>query len=258
MSERQAAEAVVQFDGVSFSYGERPVLQDVTFTLRRGEFVAVLGPNGGGKTTLLRLILGLLEPASGSIHVFGSSPREAGDRLGYVPQYLRFDPRFPVQVLDVVLMGRLGPGRAGFYRAADREAARGALAAVGVEELAGRSFAELSGGQRQRVLIARALACRPELLLLDEPTANVDRVAERMLQELLSELGRRLTVRLVSHDVGFVTRAVSWCLCVNRTVLVHPTAELDGTLVSAFYGAPMQVVRHERVAAQPRASGTRE
>jgi zinc transport system ATP-binding protein len=142
-------------------------------------------------------------------------------------------------------MGRLGNLYTGPYRAADREAALQALEEVGLADLCNRSFSDLSGGQRQRVLIARSLASQPELLLLDEPTANVDRAAEARLYELLQELNRRLTILMASHDVGFVTKFVKQCLCVNRNVILHPTAKLDGGIIRELYGSEMAVVRHD-------------
>jgi len=142
-------------------------------------------------------------------------------------------------------MGRLGNLRTGPYRNSDREAALEALEEAGLAQLGSRPFSDLSGGQRQRVLIARALASKPELLLLDEPTANVDRTAETKLYELLRKLNRRLTILMASHDVGFVTKFVKQCLCVNRNVILHPTAKLDGGIIAELYGSEMAVVRHD-------------
>jgi len=240
-----AAAPVVEFRGVSFSYTGDPVLQQVSFEVRAGEFVSAVGPNGGGKTTLLRLILGTARPNAGEVRVFGGPPERARSRVGYVPQYARFDPLFPVTVLDVVRMGRVGNFATGPYRRQDREAAQEALATVGLSELRRRPFSALSGGQRQRVLIARALATHPELLLLDEPTASVDRAATAKLYELLVELARRLTILLVSHDTGVVSRFVSGVLCVNRTVAKHPVSRLTGQMLSELYGVDIALVRHD-------------
>ena len=209
------------------------------------DLVSMIGPNGGGKTTLFRLLLGLLKPTQGTIRIFGQPPERSRTRMGYVPQAARFDPRFPISVKDVVAMGRLGNLPAGPYRAADRRAVLEALEEADLTDLRNRAFADLSGGQRQRVLIARALASRPELLLLDEPTANLDRTAEARLYELLRRLNQRLTILMASHDVGFVTRFVKQCLCVNRTVILHPTATLDGGVIRALYGSEMVLVQHD-------------
>jgi zinc transport system ATP-binding protein len=230
---------------VSFSYNGEPVLSRVYFKIFPLDLVSLIGPNGGGKTTLFRLLLGLIKPDRGTIKIFGQHPERARTRIGYVPQYARFDPSFPISVRDVVTMGRLGNLRTGPYRNSDREAALEALDEVDMVDLGGRPFADLSGGQRQRVLIARALASRPELLLLDEPTANVDRTAEAKLYELLRGLNQRLTILMASHDVGFVTKFVKQCLCVNRNVILHPTAKLDGGIIAELYGSEMAVVRHD-------------
>jgi zinc transport system ATP-binding protein len=237
--------AIISFQGVDFSYNSDPILKDVNLEIHPGEFVSIIGPNGGGKTSLLLLALGMLRPNRGTVQVFGRAPERERSRLGYVPQFTRFDPLFPVTVYDVVQMGRLGRFWTGPYRKEDREAALAALQQVGLGELRRRSFAELSGGQRQRVLIARALATEPEILLLDEPTANVDRLATDKLYELLVDLNQRLTVVLVSHDLGIVSRFVSSVVCVNKTVLTHPVSELTGEMIRDLYGGEIALVRHD-------------
>ena len=237
--------AIISFKDVDFYYNSDPILKDVNMEIHPGEFVSIIGPNGGGKTSLLLLALGMLRPNRGTVQVFGRAPERERSRLGYVPQFTRFDPLFPVTVYDVVQMGRLGRFWTGPYRKEDREAALAALEQVGLGELRRRSFAELSGGQRQRVLIARALATEPEILLLDEPTANVDRLATDKLYELLVDLNQRLTVVLVSHDLGIVSRFVSSVVCVNKTVLTHPVSELTGEMIRDLYGGEIALVRHD-------------
>jgi len=236
---------LVVFDGVTFSYDDVPIVEDVGFTIADRQFISIVGPNGGGKTTLLKLMLGLLAPACGRIEVCGLPPVKARPCIGYMPQHLQFDPQFPVTVLDVVLMGRLGNGaRFGPYRRGDHDVAREALRRLGMEDLHARPFPALSGGQRQRVLIARALAAQPALLLLDEPTANVDPAMESELFELLHDLSQSIAVVVVSHDLGFVSQYVQRVVCVNRRVMVHATAAVTGEVISALYGADMRMVRH--------------
>jgi len=228
-----------------FSYDGHPVLEDVNLSIPQGDFVSVVGPNGGGKTTLLKLVLGLLRPSQGEVRVFGAPPEQARPRIGYMPQQAQLDPQFPATVMDVALMGRLGHGRTfGPYSKKDKEIVSGALDQVGLYDLRKKAFSSISGGQRQRLLIARALACQPDLLLLDEPTANLDQVMEGDLYELLQTLNQRLTVVMVSHDIGFVSEVVKSVICVKRKVLMHPTTEITGEIINEIYGSPMRMVRH--------------
>lgn len=241
-----AAEAAIDVRGVSFGYDEDLVLSDVSLTLPRGDFACMIGPNGGGKTTLLKLMLGLLTPQRGEIRVLGLPPVSARRRIGYVPQYAQYDASFPVAVSDVVLMGRPRGGRwFGEGARHDRAAVASALAEVGLAEFGDRPFAALSGGQRQRVLIARALACEPELLLLDEPTSNLDQRVEDEFYALLQHLNARLTIVLVSHDLSVVSKFVKTAVCVNRSIMVHQTGALTGDAIAALYGHSVRMVRHD-------------
>ncbi len=240
-----AAEPVIELRGVTFTYAGPPAVENVNLTIRRCEFVGLVGPNGGGKSTLLKLALGLIQPDRGTVRLLGVPPAEARKRVGYMPQSALLDPRFPVTVMDVVLMGRLGRSRAlGMHGRTDVQIAAQALEEVGLLDCRRRSFAALSGGQRQRVLIARALACEPEMLLLDEPTANLDMRVEEQLYELLRRLNERLTIVLVSHDVGFVSQFVTRVVCVNRTVQVHTTSQVTGEVISELYGHDVRMVHH--------------
>ena len=245
---------VIELRDVSFAYNGSPVLENVNFVVRPREAVCIVGPNGGGKTTLLKLILGLLQPSSGEVRVLGQPPRAVRLRMGYMPQQVQHDMQFPATVMDIVLMGRLGRpglrGAFGWYGPDDRRAAWNALEKVGMEGMSRRPLATLSGGQRQRALIARALCSEPELLLLDEPTANVDSLIEARLFEILREINRRLTVVVVSHDLGFVSNLVESVVCVNRRAVVHPTSQLTGELIQEIYGGDVRMVRHSDVVCQ--------
>ncbi len=246
-------EAIIAIEGLTFRYDGVPVLEDVNLTINEKEFVWVVGPNGGGKTTLLKLVLGLLRPTRGMVRVFGQSPERARPRLGYMPQQVQLDPLFPVDVMGIVLMGRLGNGvRWGLHRRQDKEAAEQALREVGLWEKHGHSFSALSGGQQRRLLIARALACKPDLLLLDEPTANLDLAVEEELFELLRKLNQRLTIVMVSHDPAFVSQFVERVVCVNRKVAVHPTSEMEEETMNELYGRQVRMVRHDQYNANGR------
>jgi len=224
-------EIAVQFDSVSFAYGDVPVLENVSFHIHRGEFAALVGPNGSGKTTVLKLMLGLEQPASGRITLFGGIQSVANrqtvwrNRLGYVPQHPPADHSFPVSVRDVVRMGLLRPARG--YNAGAKAAVDEAMEQTGVAELAAKSWRALSGGQRRRVLVARALAARPELLILDEPTAHMDTESEARLFETLGKLKGGATILIVTHDMDFVSALTGRVLCLGdnahqRGIVQHP------------------------------------
>jgi len=240
---------VIELRGVGFSFGDAPVLSDIDLTIAAREFVGLVGPNAGGKSTLLKLILGLLVPQTGHIRVLGVPPRQARGRLGYVPQYPTFARDFPISVEQVVLMGRLGFGRGlgpqlGWYRAADRAAARLALTEVEALDLAARRIGTLSGGQLQRVLLARALVSDPQILILDEPTANIDQRMEGDIFELLARLKARLTILVVSHDIAFISAYVDRVACLNRTLIAHDTTAIDGDLIHRLYPGAVRAVAH--------------
>lgn len=236
---------VVRIENLYFSYDEIPILSDVNLTIHHLDSICIVGPNGGGKTTLIKCILGLLSPSRGSITVFDTTPEHAHLRMGYVPQYANFDPSFPVSVMEVVCMGRLGSSVSGRYSAKDKAMAVAALEKVDLSAYASHSFTALSGGQRQRVLIARALATECDLLILDEPTANIDHTAESRFFDLLTELNKKMTILMVTHEVGFASTFFERIACVNNTVVIHPTSELTGELIQNMYGGDLQMIRHD-------------
>ena len=244
-------EDVITISNLEFAYeAGKPVLSQVNLSIKRDELTCIVGPNGGGKTTLLNLMLGLLTPVSGTITVLGSSPLKARAKIGYMPQSFTLDPNFPITALEVVLMGRLKRRFWGRYSAADRRIAHDALARIELADCADLTFSELSGGQRQRVLIARALATEPELLLLDEPTASVDPRFQDEFYAILSQLSKNMAIIIVSHDISFVSRHVDSVLCVNRQVHIHPTAAFDTTPIGDIYNHNVNLIRHDRCTAE--------
>jgi len=239
-SSDRADAVVAEARDLSFRYQKPLVLEDVTFQIQEGESLCVIGPNGGGKSTLLKLMLGLLEPTGGELCILGKPPVKARCEVGYVPQALRFDPLYPVSALDIVLMGCLDQLGIGRYSKACREVAMNALDEVALADLSKRSFSDLSGGQRQRVLIARALASEPRLLLLDEPTANIDLSVEAQLLETLSLLREKMTILLVTHDLDLVSAVGDSVLCVNHRIHRH-SLPLSGEMVKEIYSGVHRV-----------------
>ena len=242
---------IIDIRDLNFSYNRQPVLQDVNLDIKAGDFMAMIGPNGGGKTTLLKLMLGLLSADCGRILVLGKSPHEASHRIGYVPQDVHINQDFPVSVLDVVLMGKLKPGR-GWSRHSreDRIAALQALGKVEMTDFHSRRIGELSGGQLQRVFVARALVTEPELLFLDEPTASIDTKGQREFYALLKELNQTITIIVVSHDLMVVSGYVKSVACVNQRLHYHGHAELTGEMIELMYhctaeeACPVELIAH--------------
>lgn len=237
---------VITVSGVSFSYDGPPALEGVTLEVMDGEILGIVGPNGGGKSTLLKIILGLLKPDRGKVAVFGRPPEEGRREIGYVPQSTVFPRDFPISVEEAVLLGRLGRTRfIGGYSRRDREAASEAMEKTAVLDLRRRRLGDLSGGQLQRVLIARALASRPRILILDEPTAHMDLRVEEDIFELLKELNAAMTIVVVSHDVGFISHYVTRAACLNRSLICHQTVEISQQTMDKLYGAPVRIIHHD-------------
>ena len=235
---------LVCFKKVSLSYGPNEVLRDADFDIESGDPLCVVGPNGGGKTTLLKLILGLIKPDSGSISVLGTTPVQARPNVGYMPQMLQFDSKFPITVKEVIGIGLLRPGAMGIGRSDTSPEIAEAMVAVGIETRSDEQFSSLSGGQKQRALIARAMVSKPSLLLLDEPTANLDLTLEDKLLETLLQFHPDMKIVMVSHDLGFVSGAVKQVLCVNQSVHTHPTESISAELIEELYGSSPRRILH--------------
>ncbi len=232
---------VIQFQNVNFAYDHSVVLEDVSFSVEEEEFFGIIGPNAGGKSTLLKLILGLYKPTSGSVKVFGNSPEKERGRIGYVPQHPGFNRDFPITVKEVVSLGQLGTYMPAQLAAHHFETA---MTAVNLDEIADNKIATLSGGQLQRVLIGRALACAPEILILDEPTANIDIPTEENIFGLLKKYNEHMTIIVVSHDIAFISGYVDRVACLHQTLVCHRTEEISGKTIEDLYGASMKMIDH--------------
>jgi len=208
---------IVEITDLCFSYSGKEVLHSIDLSVNEKDFVAVIGPNGGGKTTLLKLVLGLLKPTRGSIKIRNRPPHSNDTTVGYVPQQIDHNLSFPATALDIVLMGKHNPDRRRFFgdSKGDRQDAMEALDKMGIAPFADRKITDLSGGQRQRILIARALVSNPELLVLDEPTASIDTKGQTDFYNLLKELNESLTILMVSHDLLTISSYAKSIACVN-------------------------------------------
>ncbi len=243
--------AIIEIKDLAFAYGGEAVLEDVNLSVRQEDFTAIIGPNGGGKTTLLKLVLGLLTPVKGTIRVDGKSPQKASPCIGYVPQNVHTNQSFPITAIDVVLMGKLDPKKRLSRRsAANRREALAALERLEMAAYADEKIGMLSGGQRQRVFIARALVARPKLLLLDEPTASIDTKGQADFYRLLKDLNQDITVLVVSHDLLVISRYVKSVACVNKKLHYHDHPEITGDMLETMYPCtveelcPVELVAH--------------
>ncbi len=226
-------------------YKGSPVIRGVSLKVARDDFIGIIGPNGGGKTTLLKAILGLIKPMEGEVKVFGSPPEKARSRIGYVPQYATFDEDYPITVREVVQMGRRSEKK--FYErysTRDREKTKEVLAKVEMSEYEDEPVSELSGGQKQRVFIARALVSSPELLLLDEPTASVDRKLEKGIYALLRELNEDIAIVVVTHDIGVLSSYITKVACLSGELYSSDEPYLKKDMLEEAYQCPVELITH--------------
>jgi zinc transport system ATP-binding protein len=240
-----ADKEVVRLEDVWVQYNGIPILEGINLAIEQDDFLGIIGPNGGGKTTLLKIILGLISPSRGKVSVLGKPPEKSRSKIGYVPQHNLFDRDFPISVGDVVLMGRYG--KSGLFRrysGEDRRATQDALQTVGMLDYKERQMGKLSGGELQRIFIARALVAEPKLLLLDEPTASVDPAMQTEFYELLEKLKKQMAIVLVSHDISAVSIYVDKLACLNRQLHYHGSKEITPEILEATYKCPVQMIAH--------------
>jgi zinc transport system ATP-binding protein len=236
---------VVELKEVWLRFGDKIILEDVNLILEEHDFLGIIGPNGGGKTTLLKIILGLIQPTHGDVKVFDASPYEMRKIVGYVPQIRHFDIEFPIKVGEIVKTGRLGPNKFFHrYNTEDMEIVDEALREVEMIDFKDQPISDLSGGEVQRVLIARALALKPQLLLLDEPTASIDKRLDTKLWESLNILKKKITIILVTHDISAVSIYVDKIACLNRKLFYQGTKEITAEMWEETYHCPVDMIAH--------------
>jgi len=236
---------VISIRNLWAGYEHEQVLEDINLSVYEGDFIGLIGPNGGGKTTLIRVLLGLLSPAQGEVQIMGRSVQEGRRAVGYVPQVVNFDRDFPIRVWDVARMGRLGHRRLlQRYTTEDNTLVAEALRKVEMFNLRKRPIGELSSGQRQRVYIARALASQPKILLLDEPTSNVDPQVSNSIYELLQQLNEEVTILLISHDMSAISAYVKSVGCLNRRLFYHGGKEITSQMLEQAYQCPIDLIAH--------------
>jgi zinc transport system ATP-binding protein len=236
---------LLEMKSLSVSYGNNIALQDAELKVFDNDFIGVIGPNGGGKTTLLKVILGLVKPVKGKI-VFDQE-LQGSNKIGYLPQISTGDNSFPVTVKDVILSGlMIRKGLITMMSIQDRKKAGQVIEELGLAELANSSLSELSGGQLQRIFLGRAVIGDPRLLLLDEPGNFVDTNFENDFYEKLRVLNRRMAIMMVSHDVGTISAHIKSFACVNRHLHYHPSSEITNEQLLA-YGCPIQLITHGEV-----------
>ena len=239
------SEKALEIKDLSAGYEGEIIIKDIDLDIDHGEFFGLIGPNGGGKSTLLKAILGLIEPIKGSIRIYGKPPVSGRKFIGYVPQYSTFDKDFPINVKNVVMMGRRrNKGLKPWYSRKDFDVVKDSLSQVNMLEYMDRHIDALSGGQKQRVFIARALATSPRMLLLDEPTASVDAQVEESIYKLLTDLNKEITIILVTHDIGVISSYVSTVACLNKHMFSNNDRMITSEMLEEAYQCPVDLIAH--------------
>lgn len=245
MNEKSIVKPLIHLNKISFSYSGTPVLENVDLKIHENDFIGVIGPNGGGKTTLLKLILGLLSPATGKIYFREDLPRHKRP-IGYLPQVKHLDRKFPITVLDVVRSGSMMRPYPFKSHAEEKREAMRLLDETGISQIYNKAIGELSGGQMQRAFLCRALISDPKVLILDEPDSFVDTHFEGELYDRLKSLNEKMAIVLVSHDVGTISMYVKTIACVNKTLHYHPSNQITMEDL-AVYNCPLQIITHGEI-----------
>lgn len=238
-------EKIIELKNIVAGYEDEVILKSVNLSIFQNDFIGVIGPNGGGKTTLVKVIIGLLKPFSGEIiYPPDENRNQSGKLIGYLPQISKTDNKFPISVIDVVLSGLASEKNIfGKTTKADKEKALTLLTNTGIAHLAAKNIGELSGGQLQRVFLCRAIIADPKLLILDEPNTYVDNQFESELYKTLRELNTKMAIMIVSHDVGTITWFVKTIACVNRELHYHASNTISREQLAA-YNCPIQIIAH--------------
>ena len=237
----------LKIDSLSAGYDDNIVLQDINLTVYKKDFLGVIGPNGSGKTTLIKVILGLIKPVRGEISFFNNK-KNTSHSIGYLPQKKIIDYKFPISVFDVVSSG-LSFKTSIFSKHlfhSDKNKIEELLTKLKISHLKKKSIGELSGGQAQRVFLCRALASDPQLLILDEPDTFIDKTFSRSFYEILKELNKKMTIILVSHDIGIISSYVKNIACINRTLHYHPSGKVTTKLLEN-YNCPVDIIAHGKI-----------
>ena len=236
---------LINIDNIVAGFDNKIVLHDVSLDIWENDFLGIIGPNGGGKTTLLKIILGLLKPKSGSVRYFDGEKEVSSLKIGYLPQMNKIDKKFPISVREVVLSGLMAEKpRFRDFTAEQKQRAEEVISQMGLQELAKRAIGDLSGGQLQRVLLGRSMVSRPKVLILDEPNSYVDKRFESHFYNLLEEISKESSIILVSHDIGTVLSMVKNIACINETLHYHSGADISAEWLENKYACPIELVGH--------------
>jgi zinc transport system ATP-binding protein len=240
------SEIAIHIENLSVNYGQTIAISNISMDVEEGQFLGIMGPNGGGKSTFLKSILGLIPITSGNIQIYGNKISKNKAMIGYVPQFATMDKIFPISCLEVVLTGCLKSGLSPFYRFTkdEKHIALNNLEIVGIQKLADKQVSQLSGGEFQKMLIARALAVNPKILLLDEPTASVDAKSKEQIYKLLEELNKEMTIVLVTHDLAAISSNVKSLACLNGSLVYHGEPKFNDNILTKLYGCPVDLIAH--------------